>query len=139
MPTGDISEWVKTAAVREFLGTRAAYFRVVAQDTRDMVSQGLDVLSNGAMILAYATAYAELLKDLSTRIERGDRCGPTQYTIVSLRTALAVDTVRIVVKDYRGQIREAALVAPTHPLRALWHLAWAQLGASWVQEAAKAA
>ena len=137
MPTGDISEWVKTAAVHDFLDARTAYFRIVARDTGDMVSQGLDVLSNGATVLAYATAYVELLKDLSTRIER--ETGADQLnTIVSLRTALAVDTVRLVVEDYRGQFREAALVAPTHPLRALWQLAWAQLGAAWVQEAAKA-
>ena len=51
---------------------------------------------------------------------------------------LSVDTVRLVVEDYRGQVREAALIAPVHPLRALWQLAWAQLGAAWVRAAAKA-
>ena len=138
MPTGDIGEWPETAAAREFLEARSAYFRVVAQDTGDMVSQGLDVLSHGETVLAYATSYARLLEELSARIERETGTDPLD-TIVSLRTALAVDTVRLVVEDYRGQIREAALVAPTHPLRALRHLAWAQLGAAWVREATKAA
>ena len=137
MPTGDIGEWAKTAAARNFLDARSMYFRVVAQDTGDMVSQGLDVLSNGATVLAYAAAYVELLKDLSTKAER--ETGADQLnTIVSLRTALTVDTVRLVVEDYRGQIREAALIAPTHPLRALRQLAWTQLGAAWVREATKA-
>ena len=135
MPTGDISEWMMTAAVRDFLDARSAYFRVVARDTGDMVSPGLDVLSNRATMLAYAAAYVELLKDLSRRIER--ETGTDQLnTIVSLRAALAVDMVRLIVEDYRGQFREAALVAPTHPLRALWQLAWAQLGAAWVRVAA---
>ncbi len=102
-----------------------------------MVSQGLDLLSNGPAVLAYAAAYVDLLKDLFTKVERETGAGQLD-TIVVLRSALAVDTVRLVVKDYRGQVREAALIAPTHPLRALWQLAWAQLGAAWVREAAKA-
>ena len=102
-----------------------------------MVSQGLDVLSNRAAVLAYAASYVELLKDLAARVER--ETGADQLdSIVALRTALAVDTVRLVVEDYRGQIREAALVAPTHPLRALWHLAWSLLGAAWVRETTRA-
>ena len=135
MPAGDIGEWMKTSAVREFLEARSAYFKVVAQESGDMVSQGLDVLGNAETVLAYAAAYVEVLEDLSRRIERetgADQLG----TIVSLRAALAVDTVRLIVEDYRGHFREAALVAPTHPLRALWQLAWAQLGAAWVREAA---
>ena len=138
MPTGDIAEWPKTAAVRDFLDARSAYFRVVAQDPGDMVSQGLDVLSNGPTVLAYAAAYVELLKVLSAKAERESGTGQLG-AIVSLRTALAVDTIRLVVEDYRGQIREAALVAPTHPLRALRQLAWAQLGAAWVRDAMEVA
>ena len=136
MPTGDISEWVNTAAVRGFLDARSAYFRCVMQEAADLVSQGLDVLKTGAVVLAYAAAYIDLLKDLAHKVEQ--KTGVDQRNmIVSLREALAVDTVRLVVEDYRGQVREAALVAPTHPLRALWQLAWAQLGAAWVCEATK--
>jgi len=137
MPTGDIGEWEKTAAVHDFLGARSAYFRVVMQDTEDMVSQGLDVLDNSATVLAYAGTYVELLKELSRRTEH-ERGADQLNAIVSLRAALTVDTVRLIVEDYRGQFREAALVAPTHPLRALRQLAWAQLGAAWVREAATA-
>ncbi|MDE0460496.1 MAG: hypothetical protein OXI15_24690 [Chromatiales bacterium] len=136
-PTGDIPEWTRSAATRAFLDARSAYFKVVTRGTANMVSQGLDVLSNSATMLAYAASYVELLKALATRAER--ETGADQLnSIVSLRTALAVDTVRLVVEDYRGQIREAALVAPTHPLRALWHLAWSLLGAAWVREAPRA-
>ena len=137
MPTDDIPEWTRSAATRSFLDARSAYFKVVTQGTANMVSQGLDVLSNSATVLAYAACYVELLKDLATRVER--EIGADQLnTIVALRTALAVDTVRLVVEDYRGQIREAALVAPTHPLRALRHLAWSLLGATWVRETPRA-
>ena len=136
MPTGDTGEWMTTAAVRSFLDARSAYFQCVIQETTDMVSQGLDVLSNATAILAYAASYVDLLKDLAVKVEQ--ETGADQLNMIaSLRKALAVDTVRLVVEDYRGQVREAALVAPTHPLRALWQLAWAQLGATWVREAAE--
>ena len=123
--------------MRGFVAARSAYFRHVAQDTGDLVSQGLDVLSSGPAVIAYAAAYVDLLKDLSTRIEREAGAGQLDE-IGTLRAMLSVDTVRLVVEDYRGQVREAALIAPVHPLRALWQLAWAQLGAAWVREAAKA-
>ena len=137
MPTRDVETPVESAAMRGFVAARSAYFRHVAQDTGDLVSQGLDVLSSGPAVIAYAAAYVDLLKDLSTRIERQAGAGQLN-AIGTLRAMLSVDTVRLVVEDYRGQVREAALIAPVHPLRALWQLAWAQLGAAWVQESAKA-
>ena len=118
--------------MRSFLDARSTYFGRVIQGTQALVSQGLDCLSNGPAILAYATAYNDLLGDLATKVER--EAGSDQLkAIVSLRSALTVDTVRLVLDDYRGRVREAALIAPTHPLRALWQLAWAQLGAAWVK------
>ena len=137
MPTGDIPEWTNSAATQAFLDARSTYFKVVSRDTGDMVSQGLDALGNSATLLAYAASYAELLRDLSARVQREG--GADQLnSIVSLRTALAVDTVRLVVEDYRGQTREAALVAPTHPLRTLWHLVWSLLGSAWIREITRA-
>ena len=134
-PTGQFGEWPTSAAVRSFLDARATYFDRVLQGTRALVSQGLDCLGNGPAILAYAAAYNDLLGDLATKVER--EAGSDQLkAIVSLRSALTVDTVRLVLDDYRGHVREAALIAPTHPLRTLWQLGWAQLGAEWVKGAA---
>ena len=45
---------------------------------------------------------------------------------------LAIDTVTLAIRDHRGRHREAALVAPTHPLRALWLAAWAELAEQWL-------
>ena len=134
-PTGDIAEWTASTAVRGFLDSRAAYFARVLQGTKELVSQGLDFLSAAPEIVAYAGAYVDLLKDFSSRVER--EAGADQLkAIIALRTALAVDSVRLIVEDYRGHIREAALLGPTHPLRALWQLGWAQLGAAWVRATA---
>lgn len=135
-PTGDITKWPASAAVRSFLDARAAYFARVLQGSKELVSQGLDFLAATPVIVAYAGAYADLLKDLSAKVER--EAGADQLkAIVALRAALAVDSVRLVVEDYRGHVREAALLGPTHPLRALWQLGWAQLGAAWVRATEK--
>ena len=136
-PTADIGEWMTTTAMRGFLDARSDYFRCVRQEAGDMVSQGLDLLRNAPRIAAYAAAYVDLVKDLAAKVER-TAGADQQNLIVSLREALAVDTVRLVIDDYRGQRREAAMIAPTHPLRALWQLTWAQLGADWVRKAATA-
>ncbi len=132
-PTADIGEWTTSVAVRGFLDARTGYFRCVTQEAGNLVSQGLDVLRNAGSVLAYAAAYIDLIKDLAVKVEH--KTADQHAMILSLREALAVDIVRLVIEDYRGQPREAALVAPTHPLRALWQLAWAQLGASWVRKA----
>ena len=136
-PTADVGEWTTTTAVRGFLDARSAYFRCVRQEAGDMVSQGLDLLRSAPRVVAYAAAYVDLVKDLAAKAERTTGADQ-QNLIVSLRETLAVDTVRLVIDDYRGQRREAAMIAPTHPLRALWQLAWAQLGADWVRKAANA-
>ena len=135
-PTADIAEWPASVAVRSFLDTRAAYFARVQQGTKELVSQGLDFLAAAPEIISYASAYVDLLKDLSSKVER--EAGADQLkAIVALRGALAVDSLRLVVEDYRGHLREAAILGPTHPLRALWQLGWAQLGAAWVQATKK--
>lgn len=135
-PTADIPDWPSTVATRDFLDMRAAYFARVQQGSKELVSQGLDFLTAASEILSYAGAYVDLLKDLSTKIER-EAGAEQQKAIVALRAALAVDSVRLVVEDYRGHVREAALLGPTHPLRALWQLGWAQLGAAWVRSTEK--
>jgi len=116
--------------VRSFLDARATYFNCVRQGTRALVSQGLDCLSNGPAILAYAAAYNDLLGDLKTKVDRAAG-GDQLKAIVALRSALTLDTVSLVLDDYRGHVREAALIAPTHPLRAVWQLGWTQLGEAW--------
>jgi hypothetical protein len=131
-PTGDVYEWPVSAAVKSFIDARAAYFARVLQGEKRLVSQGLDYLAAAPQVLDYASAYIDLLRDLSSKVQR--ESGADQLkAIVALRSALVVDTVRLFVKDYRGHSREAALIAPTHPLRSLWLLGWAQLGSAWVR------
>src|SRR5213593_3415696 len=69
-PTGDIIEWPASFAVRSFLDARAAYFARVQQGSKELVSQGLDFLAAARELISYAGAYVDLLKDLSSKVER---------------------------------------------------------------------
>ena len=89
-PAGDVAEWPSTVAARGFLDARAVYFARVQQGSKELVSQGLDFLAAASEILSYAGAYVDLLKDLSSKIER--EAGADQLkAVVALRTALAVE------------------------------------------------
>lgn len=138
VPAADVVEWPASASSASFLDARREYFASIRQGNRELVSQGMDFLSERARVVAYASAYEDLLRDLAAKVERQGGTDQ-QRAIVDLRKALTVDTVRIFIRDYRGQTREAALLGPLHPLRALWHAGWAHLGAAWVKAAHQAA
>ncbi|MBX9242791.1 hypothetical protein, partial [Klebsiella pneumoniae] len=55
-----------------------------------------------------------------------------QQHLQSLRNVLAVDSIHVILTDFRGRHREAVLVSPTHPLRALWLNSWVTLGKDWI-------
>ena len=93
MPTSDVEVRAESAAMHSFLDARSAYFRCIAQDSGDLVSQGLDVLGSGPAIVAYTVAYVDLLKDLSARVRRESGAGQLDAIRV-LRSALSVDTIR---------------------------------------------
>ena len=48
-------------------------------------------------------------------------------------TIIAIDTVHITLTDFRGRTKEAVLVGPTHPLRALWFTTWASVAQQWLK------
>ena len=58
----------------------------------------------------------------------------SQTALAGIATALSIDSVSVDLTDYRGGRRHAALVAPTHPIRALWYATWAEVGQSWLKQ-----
>jgi hypothetical protein len=130
-PTADICDLPASSTTRAYLDARAAYFSAIRQGQKELISQGADFLAVRDTAIAYASAYRDLIGDLVSRVERLSGADQ-QKAILALRTALAIDTVRIVLTDYRGRVREAAMVGPTHPLRALWQVGWAELASMWV-------
>lgn len=62
---------------------------------------------------------------------------PDFRLLEDLQKVLALDTIDVELTDHRGDRRQAVMVGPTHPLRALWLLAWAKLAEYWLGKAAK--
>ena len=135
--TGEVNGWPQGAAGDRFLGARTRYFEAVRSGTSELVTQGLDAGAHAQLASDYAEAFLELLANLSRRAEAAAKTD-SQRALTDLRKVLALDSVLLAIVDHRGRRRDAVLVAPTHPLRALWFAAWATLGARWV-EAAKTA
>lgn len=130
-PTADICDLPASNTTRAYLDGRATYFAAIRQGQKELISQGADFLAARETAIAYASAYRDLIGDLVSRVERLSGADQ-QKALLALRTALAIDTIRIVLTDYRGRVREAAMVGPTHPLRALWQVGWAELASMWV-------
>ncbi|GMV19523.1 MAG: hypothetical protein AMXMBFR56_77470 [Polyangiaceae bacterium] len=135
--SGEVNGWPQGPAGDRFLGARKRYFEAVRGGTSELVTQGIDAAAQAELASDYAEAYLELLADLSRRAEATAK-SDSQRAFADLRKVLALDSVLLAIVDHRGRRRDAVLVAPTHPLRALWFATWAKLGARWVAAAKSA-
>lgn len=136
-PKCDHVEWPEGVAARSFLDARSRYFEAVRSGGGDLVTQAADLRGLRDLVTSYASAYLVLVQHLSRRTEASELI-QAQRALSDLRRVLAVDSISLSISDHRDRRREATLVSPTHPLRALWLTTWAELGASWL-EGAKAA
>jgi hypothetical protein len=134
---GEAVRWPAGAATVEFLTARKAYFDAVRADDKDMITQGAALASMRPLVVDYAGAYLALVQALGRRAETSDPL-EAQRALADLRRILTVDAVTLVLSDHRHRRREATLVAPTHPLRALWLATWSALGQTWVEAARQA-
>ena len=132
--TGDAASWPNSAAASEFIAARQEYFAAVRQGDKELVTQGVALRVLKPLVIHYAERYVKLIRELTHRAEASDAMD-AQKALGDLRKVLALDSIFIIVSDDREQWREATLVAPTHPLRALWLATWAELGDHWVAKA----
>lgn len=116
-PSGDAEVLRVAPAGEKFLEKRRSFFKLL----RDQGPAGLietcdwsDEMSRRAR--AYASAYRDLLEAADTPALR--------------RAALGIDTIRAEILHAREH-EPTALVAPTHPLRALWYAAYNDLLRDW--------
>jgi DNA phosphorothioation-dependent restriction protein DptH len=100
------------------------------------VTQSASFRTLRPLAVTYADAYQRLIGALLARAQAGDS-PEGKSALGDLWRMLTLDTVTVAVIDYRGRRREAALVAPTHPLRVLWFAAWAEMGSRWLEAACK--
>ncbi|WP_375478402.1 ATP-binding protein [uncultured Nostoc sp.] len=132
-PSQDILDFPKSALASSFLSTRADYFAAILSGDKNLISQAVNFVALKDSCYEYAAAYSELLVDLCRKVEKSN--GSDWQSFSDLKKVLLVDTVRLEVIDFRGQTREAILLGPTHPLRALWLTTWSQVAQSWVAAA----
>lgn len=120
-----------SAAMASFLAAREEFFAVVRKDTAELSMQGLLFQDSEKECLAYAESYLDLVRNLIRQAEMTSGVERQQH-LQSLRNVLAVDSIHVILTDFRGRHREAVLVSPTHPLRALWLNSWVTLGKDWI-------
>jgi hypothetical protein len=135
-PTVEEARWPSIEKCREFLAARQDWFAAVRASASELVTQAANFRSLRPLAVRYAEAYQQLIGALLQRVEVSD--SPQSKTALGdLWRMLTLDTVTVAVIDHRGRRREAALVAPTHPLRVLWFAAWAETGSQWLEVAGK--
>jgi hypothetical protein len=122
-----------TAAMASFLAAREEMFAAVRKDTASLIMQGLSYRDTERECLAYAEAYLDLVRNLMRQAETTSGSERQQH-LQALRNVLAVDSIHVILTDFRGRHREAVLISPTHPLRALWLNSWASLGKDWIEK-----
>lgn len=120
-----------------FVAARRTYFAAVTGTTADstesaelLVSEAVDFEEVRDELAAYAEAYAELIDATALQLERA-----TDTTWGSALEALArvqqIDCVAATLTDGMSRHDTVLLVAPTHPLRALWLATWSALSLDW--------
>lgn len=135
-PTVEEARWPVTDECHDFLEARTAWFDAVRSGARELVTQAADLQALRPLAMAYANAYQSLIAALLQHAEASESV-EGKATLIDLWRMLTLDTVTVAVIDHRGRRREAALVAPTHPLRVLWFAAWAETGKQWLDAARK--
>jgi hypothetical protein len=131
----DEIDWSTASAgpVDAFLAARAAALDPIRAD--GLVVEGTDLQALRPVAQAYAEAYGELL---AWQLQQAERSDETQRArvLADLTAMLQVDTVEAVVSAPDGTRRIVTLVGPTHPLRMLWLITWAELGRHWLDGSA---
>jgi DNA phosphorothioation-dependent restriction protein DptH len=132
-PVANELQWPRSAAVESFLDARALFCEAACAQVSDKepIMEAVDLSQLRDCAIAYAEAYRDLLLDFARKVEQS-RGTDQQKNILALRTALSIDSVHVILTDFRGRTKEALLVGPTHPLRALWFATWTQVAQQWL-------
>jgi DNA phosphorothioation-dependent restriction protein DptH len=131
----DAAEWSDSIQAQAFLAARARYFEALHAEGKALVTQAADLRRLRSLITEYVESYqtyvAHLLKRSENTLET-----ESQRALLELRKILVLDTITLDIINHKGERREAALIAPTHPLRALWLVTWAEVAEAWLHQAA---
>jgi len=126
--------WPKSVEVALFLEARSDLFKLILRAEQRLVCQATDLVALRPQAEAYGAAYVAWLESLLHRAGTGDESS-SRAAFEELKLALSLDTVTLIVRDYRGKQRDAILLGPLHPLRSLWHATWATTASLWLDQA----
>lgn len=117
---------------RGFLEARTQLFQELKTEHSDGLTATVDLTRYQDLILAYAEAYRDWLSQvqnnfqaLAIRKENGRQRTDSLF--------LDIDTVEVLLSSSGSAADRVYLVAPTHPLRLLWHLQRALMAHSWIK------
>lgn len=122
-----------SAAMQSFLSARELLFDAIRNGSSELICQGFSFEENKELCLTYAESYFDLIKSIMRNAEHNTGTA-RQSALIVLKNILAVDSVHVVLTDFRGKHHEALFVSPTHPLRMLWLLSWSMLAGEWIQQ-----
>jgi DNA phosphorothioation-dependent restriction protein DptH len=132
----------RSSAVSEFRDARKSFCSAIAGLDRatgnqplPLVCQASDLAKLEKEALAYAQSFHQWIASLLRTAEVGSGVDQ-QRALTELRSALALDSIVVTLTNHRGKQKEAVLVGPTNPLRALWLVCWARLARFWAQQVA---
>jgi DNA phosphorothioation-dependent restriction protein DptH len=114
--------------IQNFLAARSKYFQEFT--TESNLAQSIDLTTLEESCLEYANTYYAWLNDIKSRLKQVNE--NNYQDLQELKQALTIDTIYLTLKDFRENAKEAILVGPTHPLRALWFVTWAKIAQHWV-------
>ncbi|EXI77349.1 MAG: hypothetical protein AW12_03117 [Candidatus Accumulibacter sp. BA-94] len=112
--------WPQTLECDRFVEARQHLFQAILRGDEQLILQGSDLIALREPAENYASAYVDWLEAAMVRAASADAV-TSRDAFEELRGALTVDSVALVIDDYRGRRREAVLLGPTHPLRITWH------------------
>jgi len=113
---------------------REFYFKAVLERGEGMISQGILFPEMKELVFQYASKYEDALRFFELEAERKE--GKERYQVINcLNNLLAMDSVFLRILFPKRETKIAALIGPTHPLRALWLTGWSCLGKAWIRGA----
>lgn len=117
-----------------FMQARTALFQAIQRGPDDCLTATVDLTRHQDLILAYANAYSDWLAQvqadfdtLAVREEEGRRRTDPIF--------LDLDIVEVLLPNGSPMPDRVYLLAPTRPLRLLWHLQRARMAQAWIKAA----
>jgi len=124
-------QFPETPALAAFYSAREVMFEMIRNGEANCISQGFAYRDAKQECLNYANAYIELLGSLFHQSKTVQ--GQKLHSLIStIRNVLSIDSLHMILTDYRGHKKEALLLSPTHPLRVQWFSCWTSTGEGWL-------